>query len=63
MEIHGCGYAADVDLMDNPEGLPTSSTTAWTTLRVDHISTTTTADLIFSKSKKNGKIKSMIVKE
>jgi hypothetical protein len=40
----GCGYAAVVDLMDNPPGagLPTSSTTAWTTLRVDHIPTTPT---------------------
>jgi len=31
--------------MDNPPGagLPTSSTPAWTTLRVDHISTASTA--------------------
>jgi len=32
--------------MDNPQtgaGLPTSSTPAWTTLRVDHISTATAA--------------------
>ena len=41
VEILGCGYAAAVDLMDNPEGLPTSSTA----------------------SKRNGKIKSMIIKQ
>jgi len=52
----GCGHAAVEDLMDNPPGagLPTSPTTAWTTLRVDHISTTPAAAkdfLLFSKIK------------
>jgi len=54
--LRGYGYAAVVDLMDNPPkaGLPTSSTTAWTTLCVDHITTTPAAAkkyLLFSKNK------------
>ncbi len=44
----GCGYAAGVDLMDNSKELPTNSTTAWTTLRVDHITTTTATKRFFN---------------